>query len=338
MEHLHHFGLADDPFRNEPRLELFSDTAPHVDALRRLERAVRQRKGLCVLVGEVGAGKTMVVRQLHERLEEEMFESVALTVLKGEADVHWMLRRFAAQLGVEELPAEREAMLAQVYERLAIVREDGRHAVLLIDDAQGMASPQTLCELCGLLKLEYEERPLLSMLLAGVPALEQALASDPVLARRADVKVRIAPLNEEGTSLYLSRRIEAAQGSPAILDASAIKALYQLGGGFPGPINTLADNALYEAFLNGRSQVTGTDVERAYDDLGWVGSPATPARETPAPEAGVEAEAEAEANGDTGVARAPTPSTEPASVLEMAIQFPGAPDDAHNLIVDLVDD
>ena len=64
------------------------------------------------------------------------------------------------------------------------------------------------------------------MVLAGVSALDQALTGDPVLARRADVKVRIAPLDEEGTSLYLQRRIEAAQGSAAIFDSSAIKALY----------------------------------------------------------------------------------------------------------------
>jgi general secretion pathway protein A len=336
LEHLHHFGLAADPFRNEPRLELFSETAPHVDALRRLERGVRQHKGLCVLIGEVGAGKTMIVRQLHERLEEEVFESIALMILKGEADVHWLLRRFAAQLGVEELPSEREALLAQVYERLAIVREDGRHTVLLIDDAQGLASTRTLSELCGLLKLEYEERPLLSMVLAGVSALDQALTGDPVLARRADVKVRIAPLDEEGTSLYLQRRIEAAQGSAAIFDSSAIKALYQLGGGFPGPINTLADNALYEAFLAGRSQVLGSDVERAHDDLGWEGSTSTPVSAAPVCE--IEVGVEAEADGEAGVARAPKPSTETASVLEMAIQFPGAPEDAHDLIVDLIDD
>jgi type II secretory pathway predicted ATPase ExeA len=273
MEHLQHFGLADDPFRNEPRLELFLETAPHRDALRRLDRGVRQSKSLCVLIGDVGSGKTMVARRLLEDLEEEVFDASMLVVLKGSADSFWMLTRFARQLEVEEPATDREALLAQVYEKLAIIREDGRHAVLIVDDAQALASPQTLAEVCGLLKLEYEERPLLSMVLVGVPALERALAADPVLARRAGVKVRLAPLDLEAATAYLHHRIQRAQGTPEIFEAGAIASLRELGEGLPGLMNTLADNALYEAFLCGRSRVSQIDVERVHRDLGWAASP-----------------------------------------------------------------
>ena len=180
MEHLQHFGLAEDPFRNEPRLETFFETHANRDALRRLERGLRQAKGLLVLAGDVGAGKTMVVRRLLESLEEEVFDASMLVVLHGAADAGWMLGRFATQLGIEEPAPEREALLAQIYEKLAIIREDGRHAVLIIDDAQALASQPTLAEVCGLLKLEYEERRLLSLVLTGAPSLEQALANDPI--------------------------------------------------------------------------------------------------------------------------------------------------------------
>lgn len=271
MEHLHHFGLAEDPFRNVPRLGLFFDSREHHDALRRIDRGIRQTKGLCLLIGGVGSGKTMIVRRLFESLEEEVFDVSMLVVLKGSADAMWMLTRFAKQLGVEEPAAEREGLLAQVYEQLAIVREDGRHAVLIIDDAQALTSQDTLAEVCGLLKLEYEERPLLTMVLAGVPALEQALVADPVLSHRVDVKVRIAPLSAESTGAYLAHRVQRAQGNPAILQPGATAALHALGGGLPGLMNTLADNALFEAFLCGRSQVTAADVERAHRDLGWDG-------------------------------------------------------------------
>lgn len=269
MEHLHHFGLSDDPFRNEPRLELFFESQQHQDALRRIERGVRQHKCLGLLIGDPGSGKTMVVRQLHESLEEEIFESLMMVVLKEDADATWMLTRLAAQLGVEDTTGGRDSLLAMVYEKLAIIREDGRHTVLIIDDAQGLASRQTLHEICGLLKLEYEGRPLLSLVLSGLPALEEALANDPILARRADVKVRIAPLDFQSSTLYLAHRIELAGGYSGILDSSGLKALHEYGGGLPGLMNTLADNALFEAFLCGRSQVTGTDVERVFADLGW---------------------------------------------------------------------
>src|SRR5262245_64945777 len=100
----------------------------------------------------------MVVRRLLESLEEEVFDASMLVVLHGAADAGWMLTRFASQLGIEEPAAEREALLAQIYEKLAIIREDGRHAVLIIDDAQALATHTTLAEVCGLLKLEYEDR------------------------------------------------------------------------------------------------------------------------------------------------------------------------------------
>ena len=177
MEHLHHFDLTDDPFRNEPLLRFFFDTRQQQQALRRMDRAVRQHKGLCVLVGDVGSGKTMAVRQLLENLEEEVFEASMMVVLNGAADSAWMMTRFAKQLGIEEPAPEREALIAEIFERLTIIREDGRHAVLIIDDAEALASPETLAEICGLLKLEYEDRRLLSLVLVGTPLLDEVLAS-----------------------------------------------------------------------------------------------------------------------------------------------------------------
>jgi hypothetical protein len=194
-----------------------------------------------------------------------------------------MLSRFATQLGIETPAPEREALLAQIYEKLAIIREDGRHAVLIIDDAQALASHATLAEVCGLLKLEYEDRRLLSLVLTGAPNLEQALAGDPALAHRVDVKVRLEPLDPTGAAAYLAHRIDAAGGNPAILDPGAVAALHALGAGLPGRMNTLADNALFEAFLCGRPKMTRTDVERACRDLGIAAPEAGPAPSEPEP-------------------------------------------------------
>jgi general secretion pathway protein A len=289
VEHLHHFHLAEEPFRNEPLLRYLFESRQQRDALRRIERSARQAKGLCVVVGEVGAGKTMAVRQLLENLEEEVFEASMMVVLNGAADATWMLTRFARQLGIEEPPSEREALLAEVYDRLAIIREDGRHAVLIIDDAQALASPGTLADVCGLLKLEYEDRRLLSLVLAGTPALAEALARDPVLAHRVDVKVELQPLDPHAAAAYLTHRLQVAKGDPGILEPASIVALHRLGRGIPGLMNTLADNALFEAFLCGRTAVAPVDVERAHRDLGWElpgdapAAAAAPSRPEPTP-------------------------------------------------------
>jgi len=270
LEHLHHFQLSGDPFRNEPVLRLFFENGPQQDALRRLERAVRQGRGLSVLVGDTGSGKTMVVRRLLENLEEEVFEASMMVVLDGAADAGWILQRFAKQLGVDEPKLEREGLISQIYDCLAIIREDGRQAVLIIDDAQALANRCALAEVCGLLKLEYEDRRLLSLVLAGPPLMDRAFSSDPTLSHRIDVRVHLDSFSPDVAADYLGHRIGLVGGAPELLDSGALAALHELGGGYPGRMNTLADNALFEAFLCGRSQMNRVDVERAHRDLGWA--------------------------------------------------------------------
>ncbi len=270
MEHLHHFQLKGEPFGNESLLRSYFESEPHQGALRRLERAVRQGKGLCVLAGETGSGKTIVVRRLLECLEEEVFEASMMVVLDGAADASWMLKRFVRQLGIEDPAPEREGVIAQIYDQLAIIREEGRQPVLIIDDAHVLAKSGALAEVCSLLKLEYEDRRLLTLVLAGPAMLDQSLNADPSLAHRIDVRVELSSFSPEAAAGYLAHRVSQVSGDPNIIDGGAQAALYELGRGYPGLMNTLADNALFEAFICGRKQMTRVDVERAHRDLGWV--------------------------------------------------------------------
>ncbi|MBW2268792.1 MAG: AAA family ATPase [Deltaproteobacteria bacterium] len=269
MEHLQHFGLSDDPFRNELRLRDFLQTPASRDGLSRLERGIRQQRGLMLFTGGVGSGKSMVVRQLLETLEEEIFEASLVVLLRSEVDADWLLARFAKMLGVEEPESQHEPLLAQVYEQLAIVREEGRQAVLIIDDADALAAGGALADVCGLLKLEYEERRMFTLVLAGGDDLERAVASDLSLQQRVELHVHMQPLDVAAGTFYLDKRIEQAGGDTALLDPAAVTALHEIAGGRPGLMNLLADNAFYEAFLAGRRNVEASDVQRAHADLGW---------------------------------------------------------------------
>ena len=270
MDYLHHFELNDDPFRNDHVDRFLWEVPSQMQALRRLDRGVRQGRGLVVLAGGVGSGKSVVARRLYEELEEEMFEASMMVVLRSHADSDWLLQRFAAQLGVEEPAHEREPLIGQIYERLAIVREDGRHAVLIIDDAQALATRETLAELSALTKLEYEDRRVLTLVLVGTPELEQVIETDPHLAHQVEVKVSMAPMDAEETAAHLGHRLAVAGGEPQLLLPGAVVALRELSEGAPGRMNCLADNALFEAYLAGRTEVTRTDVESASVALGWL--------------------------------------------------------------------
>jgi type II secretory pathway predicted ATPase ExeA len=209
----------------------------------------------------------MLVRHVLDGLEEELFEACLLVPVPAVSDGAWVLDRLARQLGIEAPARDRAAVLAEVYERLAIVREDGRHSVVILDEAQVLVEQGVLAELRGLLNLEYEERRLLTLVLVGLPSLARAVAEEPALAERIDVPLHVGALTNEESPRYLTHRIRAAGGNPAILESGAVAALVKWAGGNPRRLNGLADAALFEAHLAGRLSATAADVERAAAEL-----------------------------------------------------------------------
>ncbi len=274
MEHLQHFGLSHDPFINEPDLRFYFESATHRDAQLRVERAVRQRKGLTLLTGDGGMGKTLLARRILDALEEEVYEATLLVMLPGAADATSILQRFARQLGADEPAPDRAGLLGQIYEQLAIVREDGRHAVLMIDDAQIM-TPEVFSEFGGLLNLEYEDRRLISMLLIGSPELDHLVQNDLSIAPRVEVRVALQPLEMDNSTAYIAHRLGIVGGQIDVFPPPSLDALYKFGRGRPRLLNTLADNALFEAYLAGRTTIHASDVERAAGDLGIGPDPGT---------------------------------------------------------------
>jgi type II secretory pathway predicted ATPase ExeA len=275
VEHLQHFGLTRDPFANDSQVDLFFASDVHSNCERRLRRGVTQGKGLCVLSGPPGTGKTMTLRHLFESLDEDTTEACLLVPVPGISDGDWVLRRFAAQLGVQPIPTDRGDVLARVYEKLAEVREEGRQAVLMIDEAQVLADGGALGELRGLLNLEYEDRRLLTVILAGLAELETGLAAEPGLMERVEISVRLTEMDANTSGFYLTHRMRASGGNPAILESGAQKRLIEHGRGNPRRLNILADNALFEAYLEGRLAATEADIEKASAELELAYAPTT---------------------------------------------------------------
>jgi type II secretory pathway predicted ATPase ExeA len=272
VDYLTHFGLDRDPFTNDPMPGFHFESAAQARTERRLQRGPQRGRGLTVLVGAPGSGKTTLLHRLLESLPENRFEPAVMVMVRCDTSPTDFLARIARTFGVTAPPEERGVLLGQLAGRLVQIQERGLRAVAVIDEAHLLESSEILAELRGLLNLEGEQGRTLSVVLAGLPELEARLASCPALLERVDVKTRLEPFDAQESARYLAERVAFARGKPDLLHPAVLGRLHELSGGVPRRLNTLADNALHEAFLGGRGAPSVEDVEQAARDLGVEGA------------------------------------------------------------------
>lgn len=249
MNYLEYYGLTQEPFSNAPVSRFYYSSAQHAQALMRLMHAVSQMKGLALLVGDIGAGKTTLARRMLDSLPEDEYEAALMVIIHSGVTAQWLLRRIALQLGVEDPADEKLPLLSQLYQRLVHIYESGKKAVVLIDEAQMLCSREIMEEFRGLLNLEVPERKLLSIVFFGLPEIEDNLRLDPPLAQRVALRYKLQPLTREATEAYIRHRLRLAGSSRVPFTPAAIEAVHRYSRGTPRIINTLCDNALFEGFL-----------------------------------------------------------------------------------------
>ncbi|HEY1906282.1 MAG TPA: AAA family ATPase [Myxococcaceae bacterium] len=290
MSYLEHFGLTEEPFSNAPVSRFYFESPQHQQALVRLSHAVSRMRGLSVLVGDIGAGKTTLARRLLDALPEEEYEAALFVIIHSGVTASWLLRRIALQLGVENPAQEKLALLSQLYQRLVQIHEQGRKAVVLIDEAQMLETRELMEEFRGLLNLEVPERKLISFVFFGLPEIEKNLRLDPPLAQRVAMRYRLEPLNPDSTRSYVEHRLHTAGSTRTPFTPAAIDVLHHLSGGSPRIINTLCDNALFEAYLAGETTVDAPRIEEISRNLalGAADAPASNGAPAPAPAGNVD--------------------------------------------------
>jgi general secretion pathway protein A len=263
------FGLTEQPFSNAPDSRFFYESEQHAEAMTRIMHAAETMKGLVVMLGDIGTGKTLLARKVLEKLEEDdTFVESLLVIVHSEITAAWLLRRFAIQLGVENPEDAKEKLLPQIYTRLMELYDEGKKAVVLIDEANMLKTREIFEEFRGLLNLEVPGRKLLTMILIGMPELDQNIALDPPLQQRIAIKFRLKTLDKAATVNYIKHRMKIAGATRDIFSEMSVDAVYNFSKGTPRLINTVCDNCLLEAFLMKKDSVDIGIVENVAADLG----------------------------------------------------------------------
>lgn len=273
MSYLEHYGLDREPFSNAPDARFYYNSDLHSQALLRLMYAVDSNKGLAVLVGGVGTGKTTLARRMLDNLPEDRYESSLLVMVHSGITPEWILTRIALQLGVDEPAGDRLKLLKQLYTRLLEIEDEGRRAVVLIDEAQMLQSRELMEEFRGLLNLEIPGKKLLNIVFFGLTELEDCLALDEALAQRVAVKYHLKSMTFETTTSYIKHRLQVAGAREVLYDAEVIPLIHRYAGGVPRLINTISDNCLFEAYLRKMHKVDSRIAHSVAGDLGLLQHP-----------------------------------------------------------------
>ncbi|NND37023.1 MAG: AAA family ATPase [Gammaproteobacteria bacterium] len=262
------FGLNEKPFSITPDPRYLFMSERHGEALAHLVYGVTESGGFIQLTGEVGTGKTTLVRTLlANRLPDHADVAVVLNPQQTPLE---FLRSICQELHVE-LPADPDsikALIDALNNHLLAAHADGRRVILVVDEAQNLR-PEVLEEVRLLTNLETAKQKLLQIILIGQPELRELLSRTDLrqLAQRITARYHLQPLTQEETASYIEHRLKVAGALGEVFDAGAKKEVFRLSQGVPRLINVICDRALLGAYSLETRGVTKRLVRRAAAEI-----------------------------------------------------------------------
>ncbi|MDT7603746.1 MAG: ral secretion pathway protein, partial [Acidobacteriota bacterium] len=311
------YGLRELPFALTPDPRFIYFTPSHTEAMANLHYGIESGKGLIVVTGEVGTGKTTILRWMMQRLERTVLVGY---IFNPRLTVPEFYQHVTRVLGVEEWETKSD-LLFKLGSVLESRHARGLRTVLIIDEAHGL-STSVLEEIRLMSNFESDSAKLLQIVLTGQPELREVLNNPELrqLKQRVALRCEIKPLpNIEETEKYVkSRLLTAGAQRTDVFTQSAIDYIFRCADGIPRQINNLCDNALLAGYAAGEPTVTRAIIEEVADTFDMLpraaaGRPAAEERETPAHifDARGRAELWSAGNGgdENGNARTPHQST-----------------------------
>ncbi len=268
MEYLKFFDLEAEPFQNDLDGRFYYESEPQRQARLRVLRGIHQRKALTVVYGGPGRGKTTLAHYLLRDLADSDVAVRFLSIPHEGCSSGWFLPNVARQYGIVQLAPTIPEQVDQVHARLVEVNTAGKYPVIFVDEAQLFRNRNAMEEFRGLLNLLHEGKKLVSLVLFGLDELREILRLDPPLAQRVDIRIELKAMDREESARYLEHRLKNVGGSLEIFTPDAIDAIYAYSEGVPRVMNSLADNTLFDASLEGANPADASLVAAAADALG----------------------------------------------------------------------
>lgn len=269
------FGLRENPFHGSPDPRFFFAGRSYDTALSEISAGIESHRGLLVLTGEPGTGKTMLVRRFLEWLGSKKISTSYIfhSHLNSAGLFEFILRDF----GVKTESSKKSELLAALQKWLQGRQPDGDSPVVVIDEAQAL-SVRTLSELCLLLNLETSGGKLLQVLLAGQTELDEKLRRPELrqLRQRIAVRCRLPLLSLEETEEYIAARLRCAGGTTdagQIFPPQTLETLYAYAQGVPRVTNLLCEKALLATHAQQQSVVTPASMRRVAAEFDFAFDP-----------------------------------------------------------------
>jgi general secretion pathway protein A len=264
--YLDYYGLKEAPFDITPNPRFLFFSAKHREAFNHLLYGIRARKGFVQLTGEVGAGKTTVCRAMIEQLGEAFASALILNpVLSADQ----LMKAIAMEFGLEVKGLDRLDTVAALNQFLLKQVDDGKDAVLIIDEAQDLTND--LLEQVRLLSnLETDDRKLLQIVLLGQPELRDRLNDYRLrqLRQRITVRYHLRPLSRIEIGQYIQHRLEVsgAKGMP-YFTLPALWRVHRYSCGIPRLVNAVCDKCLLAGYVHQRERIDYRMVGLAISEL-----------------------------------------------------------------------
>jgi len=261
------YGFTGKPFQLNPDPQFYFDSRQHRRAMSFVEYGLHQGEGFIVITGEVGTGKTTLVRNLLANLDSR--QVVAANLVSTQLDAEDTLRMVAGAFGIRTKELAKSELLLSLEALLASHASQGRRCLLIVDEAQNLAA-QAVEELRMLSNFQAGTQALLQSFLVGQPEFRAILQAPGLhaLRQRVIAACHISPLDADDTRAYIEHRLKRVgwQGVPLIMP-DAFEAIFAASAGIPRRINLLCDRVLLSGFLTDKWVISADTVKEIAEEI-----------------------------------------------------------------------